>query len=174
MKETGLKEFKESAAGTFLLGLGFLGAFWMNTANAGVSQSSSLRVSGNLNELVSISFKTNKDTAFDLFSFKKEFQVASVYEVSNSSDGYVVKARSENNGRFLSADGKESIPYDLKYGEGAAVSLTSDNQTVSSKNSKSALVQAENFISISLRKVPLNFSAQNAYQDFITFTIESR
>jgi len=174
MKTVSLKEFKESGTEKGALVLVFLGLILSVSVHAGVSQSGSFRVSGNLNELVSISIRTNNEASIDLFSFKKEFQVASIYEVSNSADGYVVKARSENNGRFLSADGKESIPYDLKYGEGSVISLTNDNQTVSSKNASSALVQAENYISISLRKVPLKFSAQNAYQDFITFTIESR
>lgn len=105
---------------------------------------------------------------------QKEISLGSVFEISNTADGYVVKARSENDGQFLARDGKNSVPYYLKYGEGGVFSLKKTNQTLSVRNSEDSLVPSEKFISISLRQVPQNFSSKNAYQDFITFTIESR
>lgn len=167
-----VKEFKESRKG---LGLLFIFLFQMASAvSAGVSQSGSMTLSGNLNELVSISIKANKEASLEMLHSKKEISLGSVFEISNTVDGYVVKARSENDGRFLTRDGKESIPYDLKYGEGAVFSLKKTNQTLSERNSEDSLVPSENYISISLRQLPQNFSSRNAFQDFITFTIESR
>lgn len=166
------KEFKESSKG-----LGLLMVFVFSHSNpalAGVSQSGSLTLAGTLNQLVSISIKANKEASQEMLHTQKEISLGSVFEISNTAEGYVVKARSENDGRFLTRDGKESIPYDLKYGEGGVFSLKKTNQTLSVRSSEDSLVPTENYISITLRQMPQNFSSRNAFQDFITFTIESR
>lgn len=142
---------------------------------SGNIKSETLVLSAFVNEVVSIKISPKGNYSnLDLSSTSIDLPVATIYESSNSSSGYFIKARSENNSTIKSVNGSVSIPYSIKYGGNEGVSLANQDKIIKNSTSTDVVNSAGSEVSISFKGVPATKLVSGLYNDIITFTIESR
>lgn len=107
--------------------------------------------------------------ALDLTSEAIDLPVAVLSEDNNSPDGYKIKAKSINGGKFANPLDDNSIGYTMKYGAGSSFSLSTNDldlktQKPGSPSSGSSSVTISYPATKDLKPAP--------YSDLVTFTIE--
>jgi hypothetical protein len=137
------------------------------------SSNSFLSISGSMQEYVSLSVKAKYDYS-DLDSNVIEIPIATIFETSNSNDGYLVKARSANNSKIIDQSTNTEIPYLLKYGNGKQISLENTDQTIKEQAVGGVQVSTERELKISFKDNSAKQLISGLFKDVITFTIEGR
>ncbi len=112
---------------------------------------------------------TNNST-LDVLAGSTLKSVANVLETSNNPLGYKVQASSLNNG-LLKNGTVDSVAYQLKYGAGALLSLTTTAQTV--YTSPLLLVAASNTQNVKITHAAKASAMAGTYSDTVTFTISA-
>lgn len=144
-------------------------------ADSVLSKSATLTLSAKVNEAVSIRISAKENvTNLDLHTTQVDVPVATIYETSNSSTGYTVKARSENNSKIKNANSENGVPYFIKYGGGESVSLSQIDKTLKEENVGGIHSSIPREVSLSFKGVPATSLVSGIYNDVITFTIESK
>ena len=139
------------------------------------STTATVTLSALINEMVSISITpAGGNGNLNVNTSQVDVPVATVYENSNSANGYLVKARSENNGKIQSTQGADNIPYYIRYGGGTSLKLSDNDQTVKEQNIGGVYNSVNKDITISFQGVPATNLRSGSYRDIITFTIESK
>jgi len=147
----------------------------MTYAESVLTKSATLTLSAVVNEAVSIRISPKENvTNLDLHTTQVDIPVATIYETSNSSTGYVVKARSENNSKIKNANSDNGVPYFIKYGGGESVSLSQIDKTLKEENVGGIHSSVPREVSLSFKGVPATSLVSGIYNDVITFTIESK
>lgn len=147
----------------------------MSQADTLLTKSATLNLSAIVNEAVSIRISPKENvTNLDLHTTQVDVPVATVYETSNSSTGYIVKARSENNSRIKSANSENGVPYFIKYGGSESVSLSQMDKVLKEENVGGIHSSIPREVSLSFKGVPATSLVSGIYNDVITFTIESK
>lgn len=139
------------------------------------SKSGTLTISAFVEEVISIRIAAKMSKSkLDLSITQTDLPVATVVETSNSSTGYIVKARSENNSNIKNINGNGAVPYTLKYGGGDSVLLSQSDKILREENLGGIYSSQEKEVTISFKGSPLSSLASGLYNDVITFTIESK
>lgn len=137
--------------------------------------SATLLLSAIVNEIIAISIAPSANNSnLNVSENQIDLLVATIYESSNSSNGYLVKARSENNGKIQSVKGKDNIPYSLRYAGGGALRLSNSDQTIREQSLGGVYTASSKSVTISFQGVPISNLSSGNYSDMITFTIESK
>lgn len=147
-----------------------------NLANAQPQNTTAqITLSAFVNELVSISITPiGNYSNLNISKTQVDIPVATVYESSNSSNGYLVKARSENNGKIQSSSSEDNVPYILRYGGRSAIKLTNSDQTMREQVIGGTYSSINQNVTISFLGIPEANLKSGTYNDVITFTIESK
>ncbi len=138
-------------------------------------QTTSLTISGYVDEVVNLSITPKGEYGrLNLHSDSVDLPIATIFESSNASKRYLVKARSENNSKIKNADGDEHIPYHMKYGQGPLMVLSQTDQIIKDQSVGGLYSSSGKVVSISFKGVAATTLTSGLYKDTITFTIESR
>ena len=166
------EDLKSQLSSKLLLGLILLS--FISNSNA-QSTTATLTISAHIQELISISITPiGNYSNLNVNSTQIDVPVATIYESSNSSNGYLIKARSVNNGKIQNTASTDNIPYMLRYGNGGAVQLTSNDQIMREQNIGGTYNAVNKDVTISFQGIPATNLKSGAYNDVITFTIESK
>lgn len=139
------------------------------------TKTSTLTISALVEELVSISITPKGNYSnLDIHTTQTDVPVATVFESSNSSKGYIVKARSENNGQIKNLSGGDSVVYHLKYGGSVPFNLSQTDQVLSDQSVGGVFSSAGKDVTISFQGMPATKLSSGTYRDIITFIIESK
>jgi hypothetical protein len=135
----------------------------------------SITLSALVNEIISMSITpAGNYSNLNVSETQVDTLVATIYETSNSSNGYLVKARSENSGKIQSTKGADSVPYYMRYAGGGALKLSTSDQTVREQTLGGIYNSSNKSVTISFQGVPVTSLGSGIYKDTITFTIESK
>lgn len=149
----------------------------MNYVSNSKAQSTvaTLTISALINEIITISITPlGNYSNLNVNTTQVDVPVATIYESSNSSNGYLVKARSVNNGKIQNTSGGDNVPYMLRYGGGGAVQLSNSDQVMREQNIGGTYNSVNKDVTISFLGVPATNLKSGTYNDVITFTIESK
>jgi hypothetical protein len=136
---------------------------------------STITLSAYVNELISISITpAGNYSNLNINENQIDALVATVFESSNSSNGYLVKARSGNGGKIQNTLGSDNIPYYVRYAGGGAVRLSDVDQTVREQRVGGVYSANSKNVTISYQGVEATKLKSGTYNDIITFTIESK
>ncbi len=134
-----------------------------------------LTISGIVDEVITLSISPKGDYSnLDLHSTQIDVPVATIYESSNSSKGYIIKARSENSSQIKNVSGEDAVPYYLRYGGGPQMALTNQDQAIKEQSIGGLYSSVGKDVTISFKGIPATHLNSGIYRDVITFTIESR
>lgn len=132
-------------------------------------------IGGEVEESVSLSVLTKGDSAnLNLHTDQFDKTVATIFESANTEKGYLVKARSENNGVIKNTNGVDGIPYTLRYGEGNPINLNQEDQLLRDSVVSGVYQSSGKDIKINYKGVPATKLKAGIYKDIITLTIEGK
>lgn len=132
-------------------------------------------IGGEVEETVSLSVLTKGDSAnLNLHSDQFDKTVATIFESANTEKGYLVKARSENNGVIKNTNGVDGIPYTLRYGEGNPINLNQEDQLLRDSVVTGVYQSGGKDIKINYKGIPATKLKAGIYKDIITLTIEGK
>ena len=132
-------------------------------------------IGGEVEESVSLSVLTKGDSAnLNLHTDQFDKTVATIFESANTEKGYLVKARSENNGVIKNTNGVDGIPYTLRYGEGNPINLNQEDQLLRDSVVSGVYQSRGKDIKINYKGVPATKLKAGIYKDIITLTIEGK
>jgi hypothetical protein len=151
----------------FILGL------WIGIVHGAVVGSQNLTLSGAVPITIDISVTAQSvATNLDLHSSQSSLLVGTIYESSNSSSGYLVKAKSLNGGKLM--NGASFVSYSFSY-DGFTSNFSGPNtdEIVKTQGTPGLYSSVLSEFRISYSGTPAGSMMAGNYSDTITFTLEN-
>ncbi len=158
-----------------MISFSMLSGLLVSPIGASVNSSVNLALKAVIQEKVSLSLANiNSANQINLNISQNDIPVARFVEFSNSSQGYLLKARSENDGKIKNFTNNNFIPYYIRFNGGHELQLSELDQVLNEQQNGDLRQAANRSITISHQAVASANLKSGSYEDIIILTVESK